>query len=630
MSANPANPTLRLVAVPAPARSQTFDVDALTAFLDGEHAALKAQVRAVLSHPNFEYRYDIDRTQYRQLIFQRCRELARHGWGAALFPDANGHSDVPKFLAAFETLGISDLNLAIKFGLQFGLFGGAIMYLGTKRHHDKYLPQVATMDLVGCYAMTELGHGSDTRRLETVAQYDRFTSEFVIHTPVPTARKQFIGNAAMHARMAVVFAQLHVDGMRRGVFAFLVPIRNPDGTLCKGVSVEDTGPKAGLLGIDNGCLSFSRVRVPRENLLDRFGTVTPGGQYLSDVDDPTVLMLRSMSGGRIAIAVASLSAAKSGLTIAIRHAAHRRQFGREERLLLDYPIHQRRLLPRLAETYALDAALKHAAALSRESSAATDPQFEELAAVLKAYGTWNAVETLQVCREACGGQGYLAINRVGILRADIDPMTTLEGDNTLLYLLTAKMQLKRLGSTIKDGGRLAVLSQVLGLRREKIAIVLALRTYAGSLRDPEFLLRLFRFRERALLWGTARYLRSADGRGPGADYQTPLAELSQAHAERIVLEQFSRQVERSPGSVRAVLASLRDLYATSCLAGHAGWYLQEKVMTGSDTRRIERRIAHLCNQIRPDAVSLVDSFAIPDKCLAAPIALAEIFDQMEV
>jgi acyl-CoA oxidase len=607
----------------APTPSATSGAEEFTAFLDGEHAALKAEIRAVLSQPDFAYRYDVDRTQYREFILQRCRNLARYGWGAALYPDGDRRGDVPRFLAAFETLGISDPNLLIKFGLQFGLFGGAILYLGTERHHEQYLPQIAAMTLVGCYAMTEVGHGSDIRRLETVARYDRATREFVIDTPRPDARKQFIGNAAMHADAAVVFAQIEVGGARPGVFGFLVPIRNADGSLRPGVSIGDTGPKAGLHGIDNGWLSFERVRIPRENLLDRFGTVTPDGQYESTVDDPTDLVMRSMSGGRLAMALAALSATKAGLTIAIRHGERRRQFGGADgRRLLDYPLHRRRLLLPLATAYALDAALKQAAALSADTAGMTDPQFEELAAICKAYSTWNAIGTLQECREACGGQGYLAVNRIGLLRADIDPMTTLEGDNSLLYILTARKQLKRFGDMHARGGWLASLSKMLVHRCEKIVVTSVLRLDVETrLQDPDVLLRLLRLREQALLWDTARRLHAArKAGGDGSDYQTPLVELSQAVVERLTFEAFATQVERSPRTIRHVLTLLRDLYAMSLLSRHSSWYLREKVTSPSQTRRVEGLITELCNQIRPHALSLVGGFAISDACLGAPIA----------
>lgn len=613
----------------------------LAAFLDGEYAELKTKVRAVLARPSFAHLYDIDRTQHREAIWTRCRELARNGWGAEVFPDSLGRSDVPKFLAIFETLGVSDPNLVIKFGLQFGLFGGAIFYLGTRRHHE-LLAQVASLQLVGCYAMSEVGHGSDTHRLETVARYDHGAGQFVIDTPTATARKQFIGNAAMHANTAVVFAQLEVDQIRRGVFGFLVPIRNSDGGPCNGVRIGDTGPKVGLTGVDNGWLCFDQVRIPRENLLDRFGTVTAAGLYQSDSVNPTAQVQRAMSGGRIAIAAGALSAAKAGLTIAIRYGARRRQFGgKQERLLLDYPLHQRRLLPRLATAYAMDAALKYATSLAHHTDAMVNPQFEELTALLKAYSTWTAIATLQECREACGGQGYLAHNRIGILRADVDPMTTLEGDNSLLYLFAAKMQLTRLRDQHAEAGWTAPIHDVVKGWRERAAAMWSLRTgqllknhqpdhfgflmlqpgsqQAGEGRrrslDSQGLSQVLEFREHALLWEAAQRLRPSADRHGGTDHQTPLMELSQARAERIAFDQFCQQVNRSPDSLRAMLGLVRDLFGISCLSRHAAWYLQRHVMIGSDARRIEGMMTTLCHDVRPYAVTLVDGFAIPGPCL---------------
>src|SRR6185436_20952156 len=111
-----------------------------------------------------------------------------------------------------------------------------------------------------------------------------------------------------------------------------------------------------------------------------------------------------------------------------------------ETLLLDYPAHQRRLLPRLAATYALHFALRDLAAryVGAQASGEEDRSVEGLAAGLKAVATWHATETIQACREACGGQGYLAVNRFAALKADSDVFTTFEGDNTVLLQLVAK------------------------------------------------------------------------------------------------------------------------------------------------------------------------------------------------
>jgi acyl-CoA oxidase len=219
-------------------------------------------------------------------------------------------------------------------------------------------------ELLGCFAMTETGHGSDVQAIGTTATYDPATEEFVVTTPDPSARKQYIGNAARHGRLAVVFAQLVAGGERRGVHALLVPIRDAAGAPRPGVTIEDDGLKAGLNGVDNGRLAFDEVRVPRGALLDRYGHVAADGTYTSPIESETrrfFTMLGTLVRGRISVAGAAGGAAKSALTIAVRYGDRRRQFERpgrdgappEEVPVLDYLAHQRRLLPALAQTYAL-------------------------------------------------------------------------------------------------------------------------------------------------------------------------------------------------------------------------------------------------------------------------------------
>ena len=171
----------------------------------------------------------------------------------------------------------ADLSLLVKFGVQFGLWGGAIQQLGTRVHHERYLRPTASLELTGCFAMTETGHGSNVQQLGTTATYDPDAGEFVIDTPTDEARKDYIGNAACHARMAAVFAQLIVAGESHGVHVLVVPIRDENGNVHEGVRIEDCGEKMGLNGVDNGRIWFDHVRVPRDALLDRYGGVNAEG-----------------------------------------------------------------------------------------------------------------------------------------------------------------------------------------------------------------------------------------------------------------------------------------------------------------------------------------------------------------
>ena len=318
---------------PAPAATGPFvRVAELEALLDGELRPLRRQVRKLLQEPLFAFEYGLSKEAQRERVLVQLRELAAHGLGALSYPpEYGGEADDAKFAAAFESLAYGDISLVIKFGVQFGLFGGAIRLLGTARHHERYLRAAGTVELPGCFAMTELGHGSNVADIETTARYDPATDEIVVHTPSEAARKEYIGNAAAHGRLAVVFAQLEVGGQGYGVHAVLVPIRQEDGSTAPGVRIEDCGEKEGLNGVDNGRIWFDQVRVPRENLLNRFADITPEGDYLSAIASPSkrfFTMIGALVAGRVSIALAAVTVMKTGLAIAIRYGERRRQFGR--------------------------------------------------------------------------------------------------------------------------------------------------------------------------------------------------------------------------------------------------------------------------------------------------------------
>ena len=615
-----------------------FDVRALTRLLDGEYRAARAALRARLREPKFRYRYGIGSDAYRELVLDWARDLAADGFGAAAFPGAyGGAGDVGRFLAIFETLATHDHSLVVKFGVQFGLFGGSIALLGTERHHRRYLRDVGTLALPGCFAMSELGHGSNVRDILTEARYDRDTGEFVIHTPSEAARKEWIGNAACHGRLATVFAQLVLDDDRLGVHAFLVPIRADDGSTMPGVRIADGGEKAGLNGVDNGRLWFDRVRIPRENLLNRYGDVSADGVYTSPISSGSrrfFTMLGTLVGGRLSVAASALSAAKSGLAIAVRYGARRRQFGpagRAEMPILDYLSHQRRLMPALASAYALDMALKHVVQRFLDRSERDEREVEVLAAGIKAYTTWQAGATLQQCRECCGGQGYLAVNRIAVLRADIDVTTTFEGDNTVLMQLVARGLLtgyrQQFGS-MRLGGTLRFLTRRATRTLAELNPIVTRQTDERHLRDPEFHLRTFRYREERLLASAAARLRrrideGADSFDAFNACQDHLLALASAHVERVVLEQIRAAVVReADAGLRAVLGRLAELFALARLEADEGWFLRSGVFESGKAKAIREQVTLLSGLLREDAVALVDAFGIPDELLAAPIAFS--------
>ncbi|MET9112165.1 acyl-CoA dehydrogenase family protein [Streptomyces zhihengii] len=631
------------------------DVPALSALLDGEYAGIRDLVRKnLVKHASvLEDAEELGVDAFRERVRALVVEMAATGQTGMGFPgEYGGGGDIGASIAAFETLAHGDLSVLVKVGVQFGLFGGAILHLGTARHHDAYLPDVIAGRLMGCFAMTETGHGSDVQALGTVARYDAGTREFVITTHGDEARKDYIGNAARHGELAVVFAQLEVGGKAEGVHAFLVPIRS-GGEPAPGVRIEDDGRKMGLNGVDNGRLAFDGVRVPREALLNRFADVTPDGVYESPIDNPGrrfFTMLGTLVQGRVSVAGAGVGVAEVALTIATKYAVRRRQFraspGEEEQLLLDYGLHQRRLLPLIARTYALHFAQDVVRTRLHEvfSGITGDEQarrlLESRAAGTKALATWHATRVVQECREACGGAGYLAVNRFAALKADSDIFTTFEGDNHVLLQLVAKGLLTDYASEFEDLDQLGMVRHVTGLAVETVIEKTSVHKLLERVRDllpggdewdqeaglldSEYQLAMLRYREEHMLAGVARRLKRGidQKRDAGAVFsqvQDHVIALARAHVERLVLEAFTDAVRALPESGNKVaLGLLCDLFALSTIEADRAWFMEHGRLTVQRSKAISREVNDLCRKVRPLAPDLVDAWGVPPEMLRAP------------
>jgi acyl-CoA oxidase len=632
-----------------------LDVPAMTALLDGRYAEVRNLVRANLAEyaSILDDAEDLSTDKFRERVKDVVVEMAATGQTGMGFPEEyGGGGDIGASIAAFETLAYGDLSVLVKVGVQFGLFGGAILQLGTKEHHDAYLADLITGKLMGCFAMTETGHGSNVQALGTVATYDVDTQEFVITTTTEAARKDYIGNAAKHAEVAAVFAQLEVGGKSEGVHAFVVPIRSK-GKPCDGVRIEDDGLKMGLNGVDNGRIWFDQVRVPRTALLNRFADVTPDGVYESEIENPNrrfFTMLGTLVQGRVCVGGAGINASKVALAIATKYAVRRRQFeatsDEHEELLLDYGLHQRRLFPLIARTYALHFAQEVVASQLHDvfsgiaDNEHTRRELESRAAGTKALGTWHATRTIQECREACGGAGYLAVNRFAALKADTDVFTTFEGDNHVLLQLVAKGLLTDYASEFEDMDQLGMVRFVTNLAVETVIE----RTSAhkllervrdllpggdewdqdAGLLDPDYQLAMLRFREEHMLAGVARRLkRGIDQKmNPGEVFsrvQDHVIAAANAHVERLVLEAFVDKTRALPdGDQRVALSLLCDLFALSTIEADRAWFMEHGRLTVQRSKAISREIGSLCRKVRPIAVDLVDAWGVPVEMLRSP------------
>ncbi|MDT5400518.1 MAG: acyl-CoA oxidase [Mycobacterium sp.] len=623
----------------------TTTADHIRNALDGRWRDMKNRMRQELSSEVFRPHYTPNTVIARTKVTEQMRIMASKGAAEDGFKkEHGGNGDVGAAVTQIEMLAMSDLSLMVKAGVQWGLFGGAIENLGTERHHEAYVKKLIDLDLLGCFAMTETGHGSDVQALETTATYDPETREFVIDSPTRTSRKDYIGGAAETARVAAVFAQLITDGEGHGVHCFVVPIRDDDGNDLPGITTSDCHYKGGLPGVDNGRIQFDHVRVPRENLLNKYADVAEDGTYSSPIENQGrrfFTMLGTLIRGRVTVGGSAGAAARVALDIATRYALERRQFeapgAEDEVLIMDYLVHQRRLFPLIAKSYALQFAQNELVAKCHELQTSDDPDAEEQrelesrAAGLKAANTWHATRAIQEAREACGGAGYLAENRLIALKADTDVFTTFEGDNHVLTQLVAKELLTAYADDIKGMSPVEWVRFAANFAGERVMKRTAAQTIMqtivdtredneeeGSLFNRGTQVKMFEDREEYMLASVARRLQGKSKEmSPFEAFnavQDHVLHTAKAHIDRIILEAFVAGIDTCKDDrARELLGLVCDLYALSVIEDDKAWFVEHRFLSTERSKAVTRAINDRCRKLRPHAELLVDGFGIPEQ-----------------
>eukprot|EP01119_Soliformovum_irregulare_P007918 TRINITY_DN2053_c0_g1_i1.p1 TRINITY_DN2053_c0_g1~~TRINITY_DN2053_c0_g1_i1.p1 ORF type:complete len:694 (+),score=147.07 TRINITY_DN2053_c0_g1_i1:48-2129(+) len=524
-----------------------------------------------------------------------------------------------------------------RYGVGLGLFSGSVLNNGTEYHKEKFERAMQLGKVLGCFAMTELGHGSNASGLETTATFNKDTDEFTIHSPTLTSTKWWIGGAAQTATHAVVFARLILGSVDHGVHSFVVQLRDPqDHSPMPGITVGDCGEKLGLNGTDNGYIRFNQVRIPRQMMLNRYANVDRDGTYTKASKESLALQRVALVGARASIVGQSANNLFMALTIAIRYGAIRRQFGdsQQETQILNYVTHQMRLFPPLASAFAM-----HCAGMKLGQNYLTllkelqNKNFSSLAdmhamtAGLKAICSWATRDGVIICRDCCGGHGYSAYNRLGRIIKDFQVQTTWDGDNTVLCLQTARHVISSFEKGIKGktlNGSVAYLSH--------IKPILASRFQGNSSEELHVtanLIAALRYRATNMCREISEKMRDQiqDGTSPADAWSSCLADLvhlAKAHCELYILDQFNAVVEEAKGrSPYNVLRELCNLYAFRCIDQDMGQFRNDDYVSSVQGRMIRAELQKTCAKIRPNAVALVDAFALPDFAIDSQIGRSD-------
>jgi acyl-CoA oxidase len=616
----------------------SFDSRKLTIYLEGseEYAQFKELVSARIEFDDIlcdPQRRDFTRAQARERTMAKIK-LVQELWLQSKKQRKQKASDVDVGYgrgssttadAFWDVMGLYDPSWATKMGVHYGLFQFAIIGQGTEEQKAKYLDDIAMMNINGCFAMTELGHGSYVRGLETTATYDKQTQEFVLHSPTITSTKWWIGGAGQTATHAVVFARLLIDGEDKGIHSFVVQIRSlEDASPMPGISVGDCGAKMGRNGLDNGWIRFDHVRIPRENMLMKWAKVTPEGTFTQP--PKAELTYGALIVGRVGIVKDSSEWLKKALTIAIRYSAIRRQ-GETDSQILDYQTHQHRLFPILATAFAFHCASKQLGTQFGKVQDEVNQQnlsslgdMHATSAGLKAFCTWYTNEALEVCRQCLGGHGYSAYSGLPEMLGDFAVMCTWEGDNTVLAQQTARYLIKQVKRAIK-GKKLTAgtFSQYLASPPPSNAHW-AVSTVEDLLR-PDLQLEALRYVAAGLVREVAARLEAEKG-SPEEKWNAcmvDLVEAAKAHIYYFICSSFVEAVAEAPAELRPVLKKLCDLFSLQTIQANLSRLLLYNFILPAHVVLIRTQIRALYRELRPEAVALVDAFNISDMALNSPL-----------
>lgn len=526
--------------------------------------------------------------------------------------------------------GVTTMMDADSFGLSDNVFLPTIQSQGTDEQREKWLPLIHNYEIIGSYAQTELGHGTNVRGLETTATYDPSTQEFILDTPTLTATKFWPGTLGHTATHAVVLAQLITRGVNYGIHPFIVQLRSlEDHTPLPGITVGDIGPKLGYFGMDNGFLKLDKVRIPRDQMLMRYSKVTPDGTYIKPPSDKitygTMVMVRS---GIVLFVAMALSRA---VTIATRYSVVRRQgqveSGSPEVQVMDYQTQQMKLLPLIASSYALILTGQYILRVHMQSQSEIAngnleslPELHATSAGLKAFSSMVCGEGIELCRQACGGHGYSRACGIPDIFVDFIPAVTYEGENTVMFLQTArylsKLYLQRLPAS-KLPSNVSYLASDYYLHKSS-----PLRT-AEQFLDSHVQLEAYRQRARRMVAMASEHYQDALRRGMK---QTDAWNASTcdwtaaaiAHCHYISLKAFHEAIEYSamttPSNLN-IVNSLCSLYASFGVIKYSGEFMMGGYMSTEQIGLVRKQLYKLLGVVRKECIPLVDAFDFPDGIL---------------
>jgi len=538
----------------------------------------------------------------------------------------------------------------------FGLFLPTIMGQGSLDQIMIWLPKALNFEIIGCYAQTELSHGSNIRGLQTVAHYDSTCQEFILNTPTLGSMKWWNSNIGLVATHAAVYANLILDGKEYGLHVFMLQVRDENHETLPGIELGDCGIKLGDNAIDTGYMRLQNVRVPRQHLMSKRQHVEADGTYVKHISPDkkgsalasraSYVTMMQARAGMISLAAGRLSIAA---TIAVRYSCVRHQgftdtkegqsFQASERAVIDYQVQSYRLFKQVAIAYCIRAcgnwmnlAIEELAQAANSTglSEKTEelvkamPEAHASSAGLKGLCTRLTADGIEDLRKCCGGHGFLLNSGIAALFGDYVWQVSAEGDAYVLLLSSARFLLKSRSDAIQGKPLSGLASCLKPLSRPDFNLASLLPRMPSSIdgvSSIQFLLEIFEYRTVAMICKAGvkmeNKMKKVSFDQAWNECAILLKDAAECHIYYFMMKKFIETIrlEKDPHVLR-VLEQLCALFGLQNMKDGQNWV---GIIPADVSELVDTSIEQLLVQIRPNAVVLVDAFDIPDRVLNSTI-----------
>ena len=590
--------------------------------LDHDNFKTREDLKNLFNDELFTPKYSIPINEERELALNRLKQIAKK----KLISVYDFNSNPSRIFSAHEIVGQMDGSAATKMTVQFNLFGGTLLNLGNSSIHSKQLDSIDCLESVGCFGLTELGYGNNAAEMQTTATYNHKSKEFILNTPSVLARKYWITNGALHAHFCIVFAKLIINNENEGIHAFLVPIRDEKLNVKQNVSIWDMGHKIGINGIDNASIGFDNVKIPKHSLLGKTSSIDDKGNFSSKISkkrDRFLYVADRLLSGRLCIASMMIGASKYTLDLAINYASKRLavgQNGLSNNPIFNFQFYQRSIMPLLSKTVCYNLALNHIKDVFEGKIKSKKTEKIILCCSVKAVLAWHNEEVASLCRERCGGQGYLSANRMGEAILGSHSGITAEGDNAVLMQKVSK-ELLGLAKTKTNKILFYYLSNKLpSLLKQLIWGIKLQNLYSSSLQ-----LKLLEFKKNMLLSSLAIRLKKAKKKGTTIyeewmyNQSDEIQMLAKSYFDFKVLDICNKYQETVDQDLKPYIKDIKNLYFLNTVESDLSWYLSNGIISPRKAKIITIESKKYCKIVSKNALLICKSFGIPEHMKLAPM-----------